>query len=232
MILEELDHRSALVIKVAIHPGPCRAYLDTGRIEAFLEPVVAEGAFVHDAFFREDIPASIRTGLYAIPAADAIVLIDQHDSFRAFKGGADRTDLHTGRFVAVVAHLGDKERLEDILIGNLLGKAVYASVGRFHLHFHIVGDGILLHPGPEVERFLRDVIFKLARLGALSAANAFLQVDADTVPDPFWIFRRVGSEDHCIERFQECGSQNAASHCGSSFYKPSSGLSGMFRSHG
>jgi hypothetical protein len=83
---------------------------------------------------RIDVPATIRACLNAVPAGNAIGRIDQNNPLRTIVGSSHRTNLDTRRFLAVVAHFRDKERLENISVGSLLGKAVDTAIWRYYLY--------------------------------------------------------------------------------------------------
>jgi len=79
-------------------------------------------------FFGMNIPASIRTRLNAISASYAIIIINQNNAFRRFKGCSNRAYLCAGRFRTMIAHFGNKERFKNISIGYCLTESVNTSV--------------------------------------------------------------------------------------------------------
>src|SRR5512145_3050308 len=108
MVPDEPHQFPLFVPEVAENPGPCRAGLETCGLQPFLDPVITKGAFVNDLLLRVEETASVRTGLHAVFAPDAIRIVYQHDSVRRFIRGAHRANLYAGRFKTVVAHFGDE----------------------------------------------------------------------------------------------------------------------------
>jgi hypothetical protein len=90
--------------------------------------MITKGTFIHNTLVRQDVPAAIRTGLDTIPAADTIGLIDQNNTVGAFISGPDRAYLDAGRLIAMVAHLGNEEGLENIFFRHCLGKSIDSPV--------------------------------------------------------------------------------------------------------
>ena len=64
------------IIQVAKYSCLGGAYLETSRLQSFFQAMNAKCTFFSRTFFGIDKPASIGTGLNAIPTADAIILIN------------------------------------------------------------------------------------------------------------------------------------------------------------
>ncbi len=150
--------------------------------------MIAQRTLINHMALGIDVAATIRAGLNAIPASNAIGRIDQHNPLGTIVGSTHRTNLDTRRFLTVVAHFRNKERLENIGIGSLLSKAVDTAIWRINLYRAVVKDGILFHPGPEKEWLTRHAVFGFACIGASSAANTFFEIDTHSIPGTVWIF--------------------------------------------
>ncbi len=87
-----LDTKGTL-IHGALHPRPVSKVVDRG-IDLLFRDV---------GFCPVEDPSFIRTGCNAVPAADAPVVIHHHKPIRFLPGGMDRTYLHTGRVLTVLA---------------------------------------------------------------------------------------------------------------------------------
>jgi len=147
-----------------------------------------------------EIPASVRTGLDAIPTTDAVFFVNQHDAFRTFIGGPNGTNLNTGRFGAMIAHLRNKKALKDFSFWNSLYKVVDTTIGRLYGECAIIFNGVLFDPRPEEERFFGNVIFSLTGPGARSAADTFFDVYADGIPGHS-LLRLIGGKQHGLKWF-------------------------------
>src|ERR1039458_7294537 len=73
------------------------AALAAGGGEALGDAVIAECALVGDFLLGVKVAAAVGTGLHAVGATEAVGLVDENDSVRRDKGGADRADLGAGR---------------------------------------------------------------------------------------------------------------------------------------
>ena len=94
MVFDEFHQVPFLVPEVTEYPGPGRAGLEACGLQSFLDPVVAKRAFVNDLLLRVQETASVRTGLYAIFASDAIILVYENDPVRRLIRGAHRAYLY------------------------------------------------------------------------------------------------------------------------------------------
>jgi hypothetical protein len=152
--------------------------------------VITPRAFFRDLFAIIEEAHAIRTGLHAILAADAVVVIDQDHTIVGSVGGTGRTHLHAGRMRAVVAELGHEECLFDLCVLVDVGESIFPFRTRgFDVHRIVVAIDarfiftfqidIPLHPGAEMMRILGDVVFRLARLDATQAADALCGIDAE-----------------------------------------------------
>ena len=184
---DELGDGAFRIIQVTRDPCLGGAVVHTGRVQSFLDPVKAEGAFVYNVLVGMEIPATIRARLNAILASDAVFFVDQYNPLLCFKGGSDRTNLHAGRFGTMVAHLGHEEGFLDIVGCNGLGKSVNSAVRRNNLDGSVLQNGILFDPTPEKEGFPGYIIFNFAGFGTGPASDAFFDVDGDAIPGAFCI---------------------------------------------
>ena len=112
LFAQELVHRVLGVLEIHQLPRAGGAVLAAGRGQALGDAVVAERALVHGFGFGVQVAAAVGAGLHAVAAAQAVLLVHQHDAIRADEGGAHRADLHAGGIRAVVAELGNEEALE------------------------------------------------------------------------------------------------------------------------
>src|SRR5208337_2041283 len=91
--LQKGVNRIAGIFQVGQLPRARGACLATGGGQALRDPVVTERAFIGGMFLGMEETASIRTGLDAIPAAQAIIVVDEHHTIGRMKGGADGAHL-------------------------------------------------------------------------------------------------------------------------------------------
>src|SRR6266545_3408791 len=161
----EAGERAAALLHIAEDARSGGTNLHARGLQIFGDAVVAEGAFVRRLSARIQVTGSVRTRLYAVAAADAVVLIHQHHALLARKGCAYGTDLHAGSVVAVVAQLGHKEGAQDSLFVAGRREAVDAPVGTVDRSLTVVVDHIAFHPGAKVERLAQDVVLVLAGIG-------------------------------------------------------------------
>ena len=76
--------------------------------------MITPSTFVGDTLLLFEKTRAIGTGLDTIPATDAIIVIDKHNTVFRPKGGAHRADLDTGGMCTVVANLGHKKSFADL----------------------------------------------------------------------------------------------------------------------
>jgi hypothetical protein len=164
------------VPKLTKEAGPRGADLNTGREKTFPQAVIAERALGRYVLLRVDPPGSIRAGLDAVSAADAVVFVHQDHSVGCGEGGPNRTNLNTGCVTTVVAQLGDEEGSEDVGVGSELGEAVDSPVRAVHPHLPVGLNDVTLNPGVEETLFVRNIVFDLAGHGTTGASNALLGV--------------------------------------------------------
>ena len=180
---QELVNRIARVLQIRELARAGRTGLAARRLQPLRDAVVAERALVRRVGPRIDVAAAVGTGLHAVAAPEAVVLVDQHDAVVGLEGGADRADLRARRVDAVIAHLRHEERLAlAVRVG--LGKPVDAAVGRIDdrvIHVERI-HVIALDPGPEEVGLVDDVVLELAGADAVAAADALLDVDEHRPP--------------------------------------------------
>src|SRR4051794_35357278 len=140
-----------------------------------------------------NVAAAVGAGLYAVCAAQAILLIDQYDAVGSDERRAHRAHLRARRVGAVVAHFGYEKILARVFLGH--GESVFAAVGRNDLGVgHVlVGDVVALDPGAEVS--VRNIVFGGAGAHTVAAADALGNVDQHAPPvlGKFVVWRFVGS---------------------------------------
>ena len=100
----QLRDRRRGIAEIAEMPGAGRAGGDAGRHAVFLGQIVvvdavdAQRAFLHHADIGVELARAVGAGPAAQFAADALVLVDQHDAVRGpLVGGAGRADGDAGR---------------------------------------------------------------------------------------------------------------------------------------
>jgi hypothetical protein len=164
------------VPKLTENAGPRGAYLNASWEQAFLQAVIAERAFGRHMLLGVDPPGSVRAGLDAVSASDAVVFVHQNHPVGGGECRPHRTHLNTRSVVTVVAQLGNEEGSEDVQIGWKLGKAVDTPVGAVHPHLPVGFNDVTLDPRIEETQFVRNVIFDLAGYGASGASNALLRI--------------------------------------------------------
>src|SRR6185437_12016854 len=136
------------VLEVGQLPRAGGAVLAAGRGQSLGDPVITKRAFLRHVFLRMQEAAAVRTCLYAVTAAQAVLFVDQHYAVRRDERSSHRTNLGAGRIRAVVAHFGNEELLHAGFV--TAGESVLAAIGRINLkRFHAVDflDAIALDPG-------------------------------------------------------------------------------------
>jgi hypothetical protein len=106
ILTQEFADFAVWVIKIAEHSRSPNTGSNAGRLFAFLEPVLAEGAFVGIAMLLVDVADIIRAGSDAGFATHALAAVDLHGAVRLFVRGTSWADVDAGRPVAVVAQFG------------------------------------------------------------------------------------------------------------------------------
>jgi hypothetical protein len=105
--LQGQPHRAFRVIQITKDAGLADTGGYTGRLLAFLDPVVAEGAFVGKPLVVVNVAGVIGAGSHTGLATHTAFLVQQYQAAQAaFVGGAGRAVVDTGRVVTVVAQLG------------------------------------------------------------------------------------------------------------------------------
>src|ERR1035437_3185422 len=184
VVLEEFVNGVVRVLEIAQLARARRAGLTAGGREALRDPVVAERALVDRLGPRVDEAAAVRAGKDAVPAAEAVGLVDHDNAVRAHERGADRADLDAGRMGAVVAELRDEEVLRALTRLVFFSEAVIAAVRRIDLRPLHLGplDVVPLNPGPEEGRLDWHVVLGLTGPHAVPAADAPVDVDRHRPP--------------------------------------------------
>src|ERR1022692_3053311 len=178
------------IIEIPEDPGVHGANLDAGRLQPLRNPVIAPGTFVGGLRLLVEVPRTIRTSLDTVPAANAVFFVDEYHAVRRLVGGPNRTNLHAGWILAVVAQLRDKEGLFYFLVPVTIAKAVILrGIGCCNVHrIRLAVDArfiltlevhVTLHPGAKVIRIEGDFVLDLAGLDAAQAADAALRIDPE-----------------------------------------------------
>src|SRR6185369_2165763 len=94
-----------------------RAGLRAGRLEADLEPVVAERALLGDVGDRVDLDHAERTGRDAVAAAVADVGLDHHRVELRPDNRAGRADLEAASLDAVFADVAHHQPARVLAVG-------------------------------------------------------------------------------------------------------------------
>jgi hypothetical protein len=76
--------------------------------------VITPCALIGDSLFLLEKTRTVGAGLDTIPATDAIIVVDKHNTVLRPEGGAHRADLDTGGMGAVVTNLGHKKGFADL----------------------------------------------------------------------------------------------------------------------
>ena len=108
MLGDQLGDLVFRVIQITEGSGSGWAGLDAGRLQARIDPVVAEVAFLDDRHEGVDVSRVIRTGSETVFAPDASVLVYDHDPVFPFPRCLHRTIDDAGRMVALIAKSGEK----------------------------------------------------------------------------------------------------------------------------
>lgn len=113
MLGDQLGDFILRIVQVAENPGSGRTDLDAGRLQPRIDPMVAEIAFLDDRHEGVDIPGIVRTGGQAVFAADAPVLVNDHNPVLPFPCCLNGTIDDARRMIALIAQ-GGEEVASDI----------------------------------------------------------------------------------------------------------------------
>ncbi len=125
---QKLMDRILRVLQIGKLPRASGTGFATRRGEALGDAVIAERALVRRLRLGIEEAAAVGAGLDAVAAAEAVLLVDQHDAIWGDEGGAHRADLGAGRICAVIAHFGNEEVFAARFVDRR--KSVLAAVGR------------------------------------------------------------------------------------------------------
>src|SRR5450631_2725281 len=176
-----LEHRDAMgayefadiarrIIEIAEDPGVHGAHLDAGRLQPLRNPVIAPRTFVGSLRLLVEVPRTIRTRLDTVATTNAVFFVNEHHAVRRLVRCPDRTNLHAGWILAVIAQLRDKEGFFYFLVPVTIAKAVVLrGIGRRNVHrIRLAVDArlifalevhVALHPGAKVLRVEGDLVF-------------------------------------------------------------------------
>src|ERR1017187_1981822 len=187
LVLDDVADLAIGVEDVAEFARPHRADFHTGRITPVAAALDAEGALFNHAFRPRPVAQIVRVGIdlvlrngglgpvevaravrargHAVAAADAPVVVDDHDAVFLRPGGAGGADLGARRILALLAAHGD---IEVALLGDLGGIVVGVGMREIHALF-------LFHledADPVDLRVARLVVLRHAAIHATAAADA------------------------------------------------------------
>ena len=118
MLGDQLGDLLVGIVQVSEDPGPRRTDLNTGRLQACMDAMMAEVALLDDGHQGVDVSRIVGTGGQAVFAADAAVLVDDDDAVFPFPGRLDRTIDDTGRVIALIAEAREKVP-RDVRVSSL-----------------------------------------------------------------------------------------------------------------
>src|SRR6516165_3135075 len=152
-----------------------RAHHDTGRLPILgrevlvVDPVNAQGAFLHDAFVGVELARAIGASPGAEFAADADRLVDEHDAvLGTLVGGARRTHRDTRRLLAMQTGFREMDRPRALPLALLEGMdAVEPDTPR------VLAIGVEIGQRPHVTARVP----LLAGRGTSVAADADVEID-------------------------------------------------------
>ncbi|MNH21669.1 hypothetical protein D3C79_814890 [compost metagenome] len=117
------------IVQIADDARLADAALHAGGQQPCLQPVGAEGALVGGVGLMVDEAGVIGTGLHAVAAGDAPVVVDHHYAVLALEGGAGGADIEAGGLGAVVAEPGQHEEGGGGIEGRHVAHLVLADRG-------------------------------------------------------------------------------------------------------
>ena len=88
--------------------------IHTNRILSLRLKVLAEVALRHITFFLIELRCAVRTSPFAVPAADALICINQDDPVLALGNRGNRTDLFANWVLAV--HACRRQRIHKYIV--------------------------------------------------------------------------------------------------------------------
>lgn len=148
--------------------------------------MIAERTLVGCFSNRVDITRAVGTSLYAVSTPNARRAVNENDAISSYVGGANRARLHAGRLLALITKLGYKKCPEDALLFGGCSKAVLSTIWTIDRDRTVLTHRIPLDPGAEIERFIRDFVFRLAGIYATTAPNAPVNIDTHSIQMILW----------------------------------------------
>src|SRR5208282_1951387 len=134
---------------------------------------------------------AVWTSLDAVLATDAIGMVDHDHAVLGLVRGAGWAHLHASRMGAVVTQLGHEECFLHLRVLVAIGETIFPfrAGGRDVHRIGLAVDvrrvlafqiDVTLDPGAEVMGVAGNLVFRLARLDAAQAADAFCGIDAES----------------------------------------------------
>jgi hypothetical protein len=165
------------IIQITKDPGSGRTDLDTSGIEACLDSVMTEVAFLDDRNQGVNIPRIVRTGGKAVFATDASVLVNHNDPIFPLPSRLNRAVDHTRGVITLIAEVG-KKVTGDIGILSFFNNLYPGAIDSYgNAVFCLTGDrtGMATDAPPEIDHHPIPFLFDLAFLHLFSAPVYFLQ---------------------------------------------------------
>jgi hypothetical protein len=164
------------IVQIAKDSGSGRADLDTGGIEACMDPVMTEIAFLDDRNQRVNIPRIVRTGGQAVFATDASVLVNNNDPVFPLPSRLDRTVDDAGWMIALIAEVG-KKVTSNVWIFSFFNNLYPRAIDSYwNAVFCLTGDrtAMAADAAPEIDHHPISFLFDLALLHLSTTAVYFL----------------------------------------------------------
>jgi hypothetical protein len=187
LAIDDVPNLAVGIEKIPKFPRPCGTGFHTGWISSGPHPLDTKGAFVHGTFHSGSIskvvdgrvyllfgnvrlcpvenPSFVRAGCNAVSASNTPVVIHHDDPIRFLPGGVDRTYLHAGRLLTLLAL---NREIDESLLGNQFRVIVMFRVFEIDQVSSLEPE----NPDPlELRIMARMVVFLHTGIDASSAAN-------------------------------------------------------------
>lgn len=175
-LLKDPAYLALGIFQISEYSGAGWAGLHAGRLPALFHPVMTPAAFIRFIYLVVDKPGAIGTGLNAISTPEAIIIVNQHETFGRLVSCADGADLHAGRVLAVVTHFGHEKRLYRLFLKVFADRPEPFRTAFWRVDINaIFGDDVPFHPGSKCA--LGYVVFLGARTHATAPPNALADID-------------------------------------------------------
>jgi hypothetical protein len=132
---EHARHVAIRVVHIAEESRPCRAVLHAGRLFSNSLQLNARCALLHNVLFGIEGTHSVRARHHAVPAPNALFLVDQNNSILALEGCACRANPDAFRFLALLAERWQKVHLK---IGKRPSRSYGENLSEIHAQVYVV----------------------------------------------------------------------------------------------